>query len=518
MKKITKMLGALGVLAPSAAFVAVSCTQKETASQKYLEEMKNDPTVAALKEKFKNYSKAELKILSGKHEATQQSEDLIKAFNQFFGTNLRWIQGGGSGNYETLIDANLTNGKTNGVILFSSEKAIGFSKYNNLLVDTSASEYLENATGQYEDITVGDKHFMPLSEESYGIIYNKDLFAEKGIMVLEGKSFGDSTTYSADGVSLTKPTENYNGTVEKDGKLYVLSGDLTAAGFEVISAKLKDANVQPFYNVSKAEGGNIWPISSHTMNAVLSARLLGSKGIHADKYNEVVADLKEHPENIFTADTVKAFRDVLIDSYKAYNPEYSQLEKGTVDSTVAATNVAIGRAGMFQNGTWMYSQLKQTAKKYKNFGFLPLPIANVDNGKSSIFVAATHRWGATTENNNPQVKELTKLFLQFLYQTQTGIKFLSNEIGSSNPYAASTSVKVESANQLITSVNNYTGANTATWVMTNFPEKFNNANSDYIELIQNLGSQNQGQTLSSLVSIYRKALEDAKTAAAESGK
>ncbi|TNK90216.1 ABC transporter substrate-binding protein, partial [Mycoplasmopsis pullorum] len=86
--------------------IAISCGgQSENEQDKKVKalvaKMQADAKAVALKTTLEGYSKDSMIILSNKAEAKEGSELLIKAFNQFYGTNLSIVQVGGSENYQT---------------------------------------------------------------------------------------------------------------------------------------------------------------------------------------------------------------------------------------------------------------------------------------------------------------------------------------------------------------------------------------------------------------------------------
>ncbi|MFL1073762.1 ABC transporter substrate-binding protein, partial [Mycoplasmopsis synoviae] len=92
---------------------------------------------------------------------------------------------------------------------------------------------ISDTSKTFDDIVLGDKHFMPQSREAYGVIYNKKNFTDAKITVFEGKSFSASPKT---GLNLTKP-EKYHGTVKMGDNLYDFAADLTVDGYKVIKAQ-----------------------------------------------------------------------------------------------------------------------------------------------------------------------------------------------------------------------------------------------------------------------------------------
>ncbi|MEE3928146.1 extracellular solute-binding protein [Mycoplasmopsis ciconiae] len=498
MKKASA-LALSGVSVLSAGFLALSCSSNseandpsnggtQSAYNKPFSKIfdQNKAQLEELKTRLNGYSKGSFEIFTNKAEIADQSNALIQEFNKFFGTNLKWTQIGGSNNYQTALSGKFSNG-VNGVLLVGAESKSAFEQINNIVVDTSAKKFLNNFDKSTDDIIVGEKHFMPQAFETYGVIYNKTLFKNAKITVYEGKSFDTAAAELKQG--LQKP-ENYDGSIEKDGTLYVFSGDMTFSAYNKVLDKLRAANIKPFYSVSKTDKQNVWPITNHLMNSVVVASTAGSDKPGTPAFEKMNEDIMSSPQNIFTADLVTKLQKAL----EIYNTNGAN---SVATNTVNDGMTLIGSNGvaMIQNGTWGFSQALQVAKQSGinlELGFLPIPVENARTNKMAIYKGATQRWGATTLTNDEANKKLAQLFLQFLYQTQAGTEILQNYLGSANPYT-DPNKPFQGEDQLINSSYNYGDLNSDVWAMSTFPAQFNNDTPALVDLA-NKGFKPEGQT------------------------
>ncbi|QZE12120.1 extracellular solute-binding protein [Mycoplasma sp. Ms02] len=422
---------------------------------------KHSDELNALKARHEGYSKDKMVIISNKAEIAQKSKELIDLFNRLYGTNLSWEQYGQAVNYDETLSSKFSNG-VNNVLLVGGESKSVFERLGDKVVDTSAAKMLDNYSGPSDSIILGDKQFMPQVVETYGVIYNKNVFESKGMYVLEGKNFSAD---AVEGVTLEKPAD-YNGVVQAGDKYYIFSGDLSIAGYKKIVELLKEKGLKkPFFSTSKTPTGHVWPITNHAVNSAIVARTIGSLKPGTAEHAKLLNDIQSNPEEVLKTDVISSLRE-LSDIYGIdYAVSTAQVDAGM-------TQLARGTFALAQNGTWAMEQIQKTDPNVK-VGFLPLPIENVDNHKLSIYQGATQRWGATTLANDAAKLKTAKLFLQFLYQTKLGVDVLTNELGSPNPFEFEYKNK-ESKNQLITSIQNYSNENKNVWAMSTFPTNFNN--------------------------------------------
>ncbi|WP_369027465.1 variable surface lipoprotein [Mycoplasmopsis synoviae] len=510
--KLSKKFLLIGSALSAAAVpvIAISCGgQSESEQDKKVKalvaKMEADAKAVALKTTLKGYSKDSMIILSNKAEAKEGSELLIKAFNQFYGTNLSIVQVGGSENYQTTLKNRFAAGPGQ-ILLVGAESQSAFGDINSNLVNTDAKTFLNitDTSKTFDDIVLGDKHFMPQSREAYGVIYNKKNFADAKITVFEGKSFSASPKT---GLNLTKP-EKYDGTVKMGDNLYVFAADLTVDGYKVIKAQLAEKlpTKQVFYSTIKAGKSDIWPITNHLLQAAIVSANLGTKGVGSPEYTELVAKMKDKTKTAewLNEAVAKSLKDAL-DVYGYSDPKNSDQNKVVNSSSL----IALGTVSMVQNGTWALSQISDTLEgEVKDLvGFLPVPTPNKTTEKLPLFAGASQRWAATTLANDEAKKKTVQLFLRFIYQTNSGVTNLGNLLGSLSPYSVSNLGEIKSNNELFDSVFNYGDESVDSWIQAHLVKNFNNDSEELVTLFNQGLPGTDAEVAKKLQDIYNRLLD-----------
>ncbi|VEU67863.1 ABC transporter substrate-binding protein [Mycoplasmopsis pulmonis] len=480
-RKIFRFLS-LSLLTIAPVITFVSCAKEDEQVKKLVEEFKQDQSLSNLKTKFEGYSKDSMEIIGTKVEVDLQSDKLIKAFNEYFGTNLSFKQYGGSVNPGTILSSKFNAaGGVGNLLMFNSEPREAFESRYNSLIDTSAKNIIEHEGEVPGTISVKDKSFMPQVYEYYGVIYNKSLFNQKDIIVHEGKSID---------ASATKPA-NYDGLVEKDGKTHVYTSDLKETGYRKVVQLLKDKGVaKPFYSFAKGDSGTLWPISTHLMAAAVSTLSNPSK----EDWNDST--------KVITDEVIKAMKNAL--EIMGYTPENDGSQTNNVNSGNAS--LAANQSALIQGGTFTEPDIKRV-NPTTEIGIFPLPIFNKVDGTAMVYRGAAQKWAITTLANDPAKLKTAKMFLQFLYKTKSGYNFFSKEFQFISPYGAPDGVEQAlDPKGLLKSATNYQGAtNVGHWVHDNFPEGFNTDNAVLKEMA------NKGYTQSDALERVQKAWSDLKT-------
>ncbi|UVD81904.1 extracellular solute-binding protein [Mycoplasma iguanae] len=455
-----KWLSALTLATTPVVFLAAcASTAASETNSKLFEAMSKDQLAINLKTSLAGYSTEAMEIISNKQEISQQSKDLIDAFNKFYGTKLSYTQIGGSTDYGQFLATKFANGVGN-VLLLSGGSLAGFQDQDNILIDTPSSKMLANETSTIGQYVVGNKRYMAQTIESYGVIYNRDAFQKAKITVFEGQPFETTQTKPAE-LPADKP-QNYNGTIKVGETLYVFTDDLNLEGWKAIISQVKNAGLKPFYTTSKATSGNIWPLTNHLLGAVVTAQT----GLKPSNLTEL-----QDAEKVLTDSVMQGMKDGL--EIYGQNETYNR-NTNTVD--IAMQQVAFGREyAMSQNGTWATPQIKQ-ANPNANVGFLPLPVFDATSKTSKIVKTVSQRWGATTLANDPAKLKTAQLFLQFLYQTKSGAEYAANEMQLSTPYGQVSGVSLEINDPLSKSQSQYLDSDIIESVDNYFVQGFNNQN------------------------------------------
>ncbi len=240
----------------------------------------------------------------------------------------------------------------------------------------------EAADGVLKAVSKDNKVFgLPYNLEGYGLIYNKNIFADAGI--------DESTLNSYDGIK---------------------------AAFTLLDSKIKSGELKDKYPMLEAvveyPGKEKWVSGLHALNASL-----------ANEFDGAVAAY-EAKEVAFThGDALKALFDLQTDFTKDAS------NKGNLNAIDYATQVggglAIERVAVVQQGNWIYPEVINVDPELaENLGIMPLPIKGVVEDR--IPVGVPNYW-AINKDRPENEKAAAKDFLNWLYQSDEGKQIVCNE-------------------------------------------------------------------------------------------
>lgn len=441
MNKSTKTLLSFGSIAAVATPVAlvVSCGSEDVKATSNAAAIKGDAKFDSLKTTYTGFSKDTIKIIGHKQEVQKQSAAAISAFNQAFGTKLQIEQIGGTTNYAQYLSQKFTSGSSDvglvGLELESEINAIG----------SHAVDFPNTGFYQSKIKDLGSKKVLPAASESLGVVYNKDVFQKNGITVHEGEDDGTGAT---DGITTDSSSHKITD---------VYTNDLTLDSYKALATQLNAVSgVDGFYSTTKTDAGNIWPYTNHLLSA--AAKVNG------------ITDFTTGAK-VFGSDATAGVPKSISDAIDVYSIG-SNIDTNSVDSAMG--KLAAGKVAMSQNGTWATTQIFKTNPGAK-IGFLPMPVFGKSAHAHAQFMKGeTQKWTLTTSDDAKQ--KTIEMFLDWLYDSQSGINALYNDFSSESPFAMASGVTPEVKNPLFASAANYSN-NAVTegeLALSAFPSGFNN--------------------------------------------
>ncbi|MGG4035546.1 ABC transporter substrate-binding protein [Paenibacillus cisolokensis] len=211
----------------------------------------------------------------------------------------------------------------------------------------------------------GKIYGMPLGLEGYGLIYNKDLFAQAGITELPK----------------------------------------TISELEEAAKKLKAAGITPFANGF----GEWWVLGNHNFNIAIA---------NQDDPRGYVESLNAGTGKIAGNPVFEQWADLLDLMLK-----YSNENPLTTDYNTQVTLFASGQAAMMQQGNWTQVQV-DSINPDLNIGVLPMPISDNAEQSDKLPVGVPNNW---VVNKNSPVKEEAKAFLNWMVTSDIGKKYMLEE-------------------------------------------------------------------------------------------
>ena len=370
-----------------------------------------------------NSDKVTINLYQNKSEIADQLQaaaDKYSEENPNVKINVESIQGN---DYNTNLKAKLMNNDSVDIYALGDD----ISNMTDYIEDLSDQDWVSHAVeGSLDAVTIDGKVYgIPVSVEGYGLVYNKEIFKDAGI---------DASTLTS-----------YDAIDEAFANLQE----------QIDSGKLKDKYPQ-LEAVEEYAAKETWIPGLHTLNAPLACEYKNAN------------ELKESDDlGLKYADSLKALLD-LETKYTTSKDDLSKLN--AVDySTEIGGGLAIERVAVVQQGNWIGPELKGIDETVANkMGMLPLPIKGAK--EDCIPVGISIKWCINSQSKD-KVKEASKEFLSWLFQSDEGKKIVVDDFGFVPAFDNYDGVEI--SDPLSKEVKRYIDeGKTTPWVMDGFPSGY----------------------------------------------
>ena len=302
--------------------------------------------------------------------------------------------------YEQTLKSEIA--KKNAPTIFQINGPIGFNTWKKYCADLKDSKLYSYLTDKNLAIKEGDGVYgIPYVIEAYGIIYNKEItdryFALKARQT-QINSMDEITDYN---------------------KLRVVVEDMTK--------HKKELGIDGVFASTSMLSGEDWRWQTHLMNIPLYYEF-----IENEKYDDpTVAGLNTADITFKYADKFKNVFDLYINN--STTPKTLLGSKSVADSMA---EFALGKAVMVQNGTWGYEQIKGVkgnTVKAENTKFLPIYLGITGEEAQGLCVG-TENYLAINKNASAEQQKASLDFLEWLYGSEKGKKYVSEQLGFTTPF------------------------------------------------------------------------------------
>ncbi|WP_425388819.1 ABC transporter substrate-binding protein [Corynebacterium lactis] len=329
-------------------------------------------------------------FLNFKPEQDAAYQKIAKAYTDKTGVAVKVVTAA-SGSYEQTLKAEI--GKKDAPTLFQVNGPTGLKTWQDYMADMSDTEIAKNLNDGIEPLKGEDGKIygVPFAVEGYGLIYNEEIMDKYFAMP-------DAKAKSMD-------------EIKAFGKLKEIAEDM--------QAKKDKLGISGTFASTSLASGEDWRWQTHLANGPVHYEFedLGTKET-ADvkfKYN-------------------KEFKN-LFDLY---------LSNSTVEKTLAPSKAvsdsmaefAQGKAAMVQNGNWAWSQISEVSGnvvKEDKIKFMPMYMGLKDEDKTGISVG-TENYLTVNAKASEASQKATKDFVNWLYNTDEGKKFVVEDLGFIAPF------------------------------------------------------------------------------------
>lgn len=377
-------------------------------------------------------------FLNFKPESAKIYEKIADEYYKETGVKVKVVTAAAN-TYEQTLKSEIA--KKNAPTIFQINGPVGYENWKNYCADLKDSKLYSYLTDKNLAIRNGNGVYgIPYVVEAYGIIYNKEItdryFALKNRQT-QINSMDEANNYNA---------------------LRILAEDMTK--------HKKDLGIDGVFASTSMLSGEDWRWQTHLMNIPLYYEFAEN-----EQYDDpTVAGLNTTDITFKYADKFKNIFDLYINN--------STTEKTLLGSKSVADSMAefaLGKAAMVQNGTWGYSQIADVEGnkvKAENVKFLPVYLG-VDGEENQGLCVGTENYFAINKNASEEQQKASLDFLNWLFSSEKGKKYVSEQLGFTTPFNTFTADETPSdplAKETVRWMNKEK-INTIPWIFTAFPSE-----------------------------------------------
>ncbi len=381
---------------------------------------------------------AQVYFLNFKPESAKIYEKIAEEYYDETGIRVKVVTAAAN-TYEQTLKSEIA--KRNAPTIFQINGPVGYNTWKDYCLDLKDSKLYSFLSDKSLAITEGEGVYgIPYVVEGYGIIYNKEI---------TDKYFG---------LSSRQTTVNSMDEVNSFTALKTVVEDMTK--------HKKELGIDGVFASTSMLSGEDWRWQTHLMNIPLYYEFMENK----EYDNPTVAGLNTTDITFKYADNFKNVFDLYLDN--------STTEKTLLGSKSVADSMAefaLGKAAMVQNGTWAWEQIDEVdgnRVKEENVKFLPIFLGNEGEGNQGICVG-TENYLAINKKASEEQQTASLDFLEWLFSSEKGKKYVSDELGFTTPFNTFSSEQLPDDPLALETVRwiNKENVQTIPWIFTSFPSE-----------------------------------------------
>ena len=377
-------------------------------------------------------------FLNFKPEAASVYEELAKKYEEETGTAVKVVTAAAN-TYEQTLKSEIA--KSDAPTIFQVNGPIGYDAWKDYCLDIKDSKLYSYLSDKSLAIKDGDGIYaVPYVVEGYGIIYN-DAVMQK-YFALQNK----------------KTDINSVGEINSFGKLKAVVEDMTA--------NLDKLGIKGVFASTSLSSGEDWRWQSHLLNIPLYYEMRDTDTdtdptLNLLETNEIKNNYSKNFQNLF---------DLYINN--SVTPKTLLGSKSVADSMA---EFALGQAAMVQNGNWGWSQISGVSGntvKETDVKMMPMYIG-VEGEESQGICVGTENYLAINKNVSKEKQEASLKFLEWLFSSETGKKYVTEKLGFITPFTTFTEDE-QPQDPLAREITRYmsnTDLRNIPWVFTAFPSE-----------------------------------------------
>lgn len=377
-------------------------------------------------------------FLNFKPESATVYEELAKKYEEETGVAVK-VATAAANTYEQTLKSEIA--KSDAPTIFQVNGPIGYDAWKDYCADIKDSKLYSFLSDK--DLAIKDEdgvYGIPYVVEGYGIIYNNAIME---------KYFALSTK---------KTDINSVSEINSFDKLKAVVEDMTAQ---------KEAlDIEGVFASTSLSSGEDWRWQTHLLNVPLYYEMIDS----GDKKDPTLnlLDAKEIKHNYS-----KNFQN-LFDLY-INNSVTAKTLLGSKSVADSMAEFALGKVAMVQNGNWGWSQIsgvKGNTVKESDIKMMPLYIG-VEGEANQGLCIGTENYFAINKNATKEKQQASLDFLEWLFSSETGKKYVTEKLGFITPFNTFTEAEQPSdplAKEIVRYLSDSSYKNIP-WIFTAFPSE-----------------------------------------------
>ena len=373
-------------------------------------------------------------FLNFKPESASVFEEVAKKYEEEKGVKVKVVTAAAN-TYEQTLKSEIA--KSNPPTIFQVNGPVGYDAWDDYCLDIKDSKlysYLSDKSLAIKDD--GGVYAIPYVVEGYGIIYNNAIMKRYFALPEKKTKFNDMSEIK----SFT---------------------DLKAV-VEDMTANKKKLDIEGVFASTSLSSGEDWRWQSHLLNVPI--------------YHEIKNDEKDPTLSLLDADEITLnHADKFKNIFDLYI-ENSITEKNLLGSKSVADSMAefaLGKVAMVQNGNWSWSQIsgvKGNTVTAEDIKMLPI-YTGVEGEENQSICIGTENYLAINKNATDEQKKASLDFLDWLFSSTTGKKYVTEKLGFITPFNTFNDNEIPS-DPLAKEITRYMkdeSLKTVPWVFSAFP-------------------------------------------------
>ncbi len=378
---VTALLAGCGEAAASSSSMMASSSAQSTAATS----ISDDPAEQEMGQVyFQNF----------KPEQDEAYQMIAKKYTEITGVPVKVVTAA-SGTYEQTLRSEMA--KTDAPTIFQVNGPVGYSAWSDYTADLSGTELYTHLSDESLAISDGDGVYaIPFAIEGYGIIVNNRIMEEYFIS--------------------ESPVVTSLDEINSFNTLYTLVEDM--------SAKKEALGIEGVFASTSLQPGEDWRWQTHLMNIPMYYEWTNNDVNLSDAAatDTITFEYNRNFRNVFDLYLNNSVTEPALTGSKTVNDSMSEF--------------ALGQAAMVQNGNWAYSQIAGVdgnVVQAEDVVFIPI-YTGMEGEETQGLCIGTENFFCINKNASPEDQAASIDFLTWLYTSDEGKSYVTNDLGFIAPF------------------------------------------------------------------------------------